>query len=69
MPAVSLCAATHGHLKRPGMLMWQPSLRKRAGTMDTMDILAWDSEQKHQESEAEGTSLTALDQDNMDLDK
>jgi hypothetical protein len=51
------------------MLMWQPSLRKRAGTMDTMDILAWDSEQKHQESEAEGTSLTALDQDNMDLDK
>lgn len=52
MSAVLLCAATHGHLKRPGMLMWQSSLKRQAGTMD---ILAWDSEQEHQESEAEGT--------------
>ncbi|CAL5040822.1 unnamed protein product [Urochloa decumbens] len=51
--------ATHGQLKRPGMLMWRASLKKQAGI----------NGQKNQECEAEGTSLRALDQDNMDLDK
>ncbi|CAN6200487.1 unnamed protein product [Urochloa humidicola] len=59
-----MAPATHGQLKRPGMLMWQSSLKKQAGV----------SVQKNQESEVqgtsvEGTSLRALDQDNMDLDK
>ncbi|CAN6181560.1 unnamed protein product [Urochloa humidicola] len=58
-PAVLFCAATHGQLKRPGTLMRRASLKKQAGI----------SVQKNQESEVEGTSLRALDEDRMDLDK
>nr|CAB3469033.1 unnamed protein product [Digitaria exilis] len=57
--------AIHGHLKRPGTLMHQSSLKKQAGTMDILD---WDGEQKLQDSDVEGTSVRALDQDSMDLE-